>query len=337
MPRRPKLVLAALTALAATAALVVPAIHPAHASAVRSVAEIRTASAAGIFGGGLWNDPSSQAAQAVASLRSAGRWDDARLESQIANQPVATWLGEWFTGATLTSQVSQKVNAAAAQNRTAVFVTYAVPNRDCGSYSSGGMDLDSYLSWNRTLAAALTGKPAAVVVEPDGLAMLTGSQCPGEAGRRIAAIKGAVDILSAAGVPVYIDAGHSGWVSPETMASLLESVDVERARGFATNVSNYRYTSYERAYADRVSQLTGGSHYVVDVSRNGAGWKGDWCNPGGAALGMNPRVVTTGSHMDAALWIKTPGASDGTCNGGPSAGQWWDSYALMLVRNRMAL
>ena len=26
--------------------------------------------------------------------------------------------------------------------------------------------------------------------------------------------------------------------------------------------------------------------------------------------------------------------SDGSCNGGPAAGQWWESYALALVENR---
>ncbi|WP_367651855.1 hypothetical protein [Curtobacterium sp. MCPF17_052] len=32
--------------------------------------------------------------------------------------------------------------------------------------------------------------------------------------------------------------------------------------------------------------------------------------------------------------MKTPGLSDGSCNGGPAAGQWWESYALALVANR---
>jgi endoglucanase len=32
------------------------------------------------------------------------------------------------------------------------------------------------------------------------------------------------------------------------------------------------------------------------------------------------------------LWIKRPGESDGTCNGGPPAGTFWDAYAIGLVR-----
>jgi len=37
--------------------------------------------------------------------------------------------------------------------------------------------------------------------------------------------------------------------------------------------------------------------------------------------------------IDAYLWIKRPGESDGTCNGGPAAGGWWIAGALELARN----
>ena len=40
---------------------------------------------------------------------------------------------------------------------------------------------------------------------------------------------------------------------------------------------------------------------------------------------------------DAFLWVKTPGESDGTCNGGPRAGEWWADYALELSRAAEAL
>ncbi len=35
---------------------------------------------------------------------------------------------------------------------------------------------------------------------------------------------------------------------------------------------------------------------------------------------------------DANLWVKRVGESDGSCNGGPSAGQWWPEYAIALAR-----
>jgi len=37
--------------------------------------------------------------------------------------------------------------------------------------------------------------------------------------------------------------------------------------------------------------------------------------------------------VDAFLWIKIPGESDGTCQGCPPAGTWWPAYALGLARN----
>ncbi|MGH3927116.1 MAG: hypothetical protein ACRDTT_30325 [Pseudonocardiaceae bacterium] len=37
--------------------------------------------------------------------------------------------------------------------------------------------------------------------------------------------------------------------------------------------------------------------------------------------------------MDAFLWIKEPGDSDGSCRPGePAAGAWWPDYALTLAR-----
>ena len=41
------------------------------------------------------------------------------------------------------------------------------------------------------------------------------------------------------------------------------------------------------------------------------------------------RGATSGGAL---LWIKQPGESDGTCNGGPNAGQWWADYALGLAQ-----
>ncbi len=85
-----------------------------------------------------------------------------------------------------------------------------------------------------------------------------------------------------------------------------------------------------RAYAEAVSQALGGSHYVIDTGRNGNGADGEWCNPPGRAVGRTP-AAGDGS-LDAFLWIKPPGESDGSCNGGPPAGQWWDERALDLAR-----
>jgi endoglucanase len=106
-------------------------------------------------------------------------------------------------------------------------------------------------------------------------------------------------------------------------------------------VSNYRTTRELLAYGEAVSQLVGGRHFVIDTSRNGRGPlperlqrkpEDSWCNPPGRGLGRAPTARTGHALADAFLWIKRPGESDGTCNGGPVAGQWWPERALELAR-----
>lgn len=57
-----------------------------------------------------------------------------------------------------------------------------------------------------------------------------------------------------------------------------------------------------------------------------------WCNPPGRALGTPPTTATGDPRIDAFLWIKRPGESDGACRGAPPAGRWWAEYALELAR-----
>jgi endoglucanase len=93
-------------------------------------------------------------------------------------------------------------------------------------------------------------------------------------------------------------------------------------------------TASQRTYGDQLSGLIGGKHYIVDTSRNGLGptADGEWCNPSGRALGDRPTAATGDVLADAYFWIKRPGESDGTCNGGPAAGAWWADYALGLAK-----
>jgi endoglucanase len=63
----------------------------------------------------------------------------------------------------------------------------------------------------------------------------------------------------------------------------------------------------------------------------------DWCNPRGQALGVVPTTRTNHPLIDAFLWVKQPGESDGTCNGGPRAGSWWNEIAVELSRAATSL
>jgi endoglucanase len=289
------------------------------------------AAAAGseVFPGGPAVPVGTSAERAAQQLRAEGRTIEADAAARIAAQPSAVWIGDWLQGDALVAELRRQSDAAAAQGRTAVFVTYAIPGRDCGNHSAGGLPPERYRAWNRTVADTLRGTGAAVIVEPDALALQ--GTCPGLEGDRSGLLYDASRTLSGAGLTVYLDAGHSGWVPAETMIQRLRAAGLEFARGFSTNVSNHRSTEAEVAYAERL-RATSGKHAVIDVSRNGAGWTGDWCNDPGARLGEAPRVVDDRTGVDALLWIKRPGESDGWCNGGPGAGQWWAEGAAALAR-----
>jgi endoglucanase len=258
---------------------------------------------------------------------------DAALMDHIAQQPAALWLGDWNPD--VRAAAARRVRAARAARAVPVIVAYNVPARDHGLHSSGGASgTDGYLAWIDALAAGIGAGPAALVLEPDALAAL--DQLPeGERAGRAALIAQAVERLSGRpGVAVYIDAGNPAWIPAAEMARRLRAAGVARARGFAVNVSSFHPTERSRAYGRAVSRLVGGAPFVIDTSRNGAGpAPGDeWCNPPGRALGAAPTAQTGDPLVDALLWIKRPGESDGACNGGPPAGQWWPDEALRLAQ-----
>jgi endoglucanase len=98
--------------------------------------------------------------------------------------------------------------------------------------------------------------------------------------------------------------------------------------------------------------------FVIDTSRNGQGpWTPTvnypdpqvWCNPPGRGVGLRPTADTGSELIDAYLWVKIPGESDGECTRGlgpagetvdpewgvidPAAGRWFRPMALELAQN----
>lgn len=251
----------------------------------------------------------------------------------LAAQPTAYWITPEQDPL---GEVGDRVTTLAAEARAATValavVIYGLPERDCGNHSAGGLSAVEYPTWIAEIAAALrtaNDVKTIVVLEPDSLALAP--EC-GNIDARAAQLRGAVDQLTSPDTWIYLDGGHSGWLSAEQMATLISQVGVsDRIRGFATNVSNYRSTYDEFAYAEAVSQLTGGLHAIVDTSRNGAASAGtEWCNPPGQRVG-DPGGTFGDDVVDTNLWIKPPGESDGPCNGGPDAGVWWPDAAVTLT------
>jgi endoglucanase len=271
--------------------------------------------------------PNPGAAQAAARMR-ATRPADAALIAQMAGVPTATWLGSW--SGDVTSAVRRRVAEARAAGAVPVFVTYNVPDLDCGGHSASGgvQSAAAYDAWVRGVAAGIGSAEAVVIVEPDTLALLCG-----DGAERYGMLLAAVRVLEAnPGTHTYLDAGHSNWVDAPTMAQRLRAAGVDGADGFALNVSNFETTADNVAYGSALAGLLGGAHFVVDTSRNGNGPGNDWCNPSGRALGQATTTRTGQPLVDAFIWVKTPGESDGICNGGPTAGQFWPEYALGLAR-----
>ena len=111
------------------------------------------------------------------------------------------------------------------------------------------------------------------------------------------------------------------------------------------------WESPEAWYRDNVDNVPQASpaesrraHFIVDTSRNGRGplevaiYAGapfdqppeiiaklratDWCNPPSAGSGARPTARTGVPLVDAFLWIKSPGDSDGSCDEAGGARAW---------------
>lgn len=281
-----------------------------------------------LAGATFYVDPDNNAASQADAWASSDP-TGAALMQKIATNPVAKWLGEW--SGDVESTVRSAVDTATAAGSVATFVAYNIPNRDCGNYSSGGAsDAAAYYEWIDGVARGIGGRKAVVVLEPDAVALVDCLSAD-QLATRNELLSYAARTLKENGAVVYMDAGHSAWVDAATMASRLRDAGVANGDGFALNVSNFRTTDESVTFGDQVGELLGGEHYVVDTSRNGLGPGSDWCNPDGRALGNPPGTDTDSVLADAYLWVKAPGESDGSCNGGPSAGQWWPEYARGLA------
>ncbi|WP_169834647.1 glycoside hydrolase family 6 protein [Nocardioides dokdonensis] len=279
-------------------------------------------------------DPDSKARAAATRARADGDLELADRLDELASVPSGIWLTpEQHPIGAVGAYVTGLVSSADERDEVPLLVLYGVPERDCaGLLSAGGLPPEDYPVWVGEVAAALGTAvgPAVVVLEPDALA--TAEEC-GRRDERVDQLGAAVDLLADAGVTTYVDAGHSDWIPARAMARMLEEVGVARVRGFATNVANYQRDADEQAYARTLDELLpAAQHWVVDRGRNGNGATDEWCNPPESTLGQRPGFVDDGSGLDAYLWVKPPGESDGTCGGGPPAGEFWAEGALRLLR-----
>ncbi len=290
----------------------------------------------------LYAEPDSPAVQQVRVYEARGRTADAAVIRRIADQAAAVWFVGNDRGFTVRAR--ELVDKAAVAGAMPVLVASFLPDRDCDrDDDDGASGAAAYDEWAGALADAVSKQPAVVILEPNGVPQAVSGCLEDEAAitERYRLLRGAVTAFKAnPQVRVYVGAGNPSWI-PDTdkLAEGLREAGVERADGFALNVSAFDTTHANVTYGHAVSAKLGGVHFVVDTSRNGNGppvaATGDrtWCNPTGRALGETPRTRTGDQLVDAYLWVKRPGESDGACgDGAPAAGVWWPAYALALAR-----
>jgi endoglucanase len=117
----------------------------------------------------------------------------------------------------------------------------------------------------------------------------------------------------------------------------------------ATNYATVNYTpAFEATVTASLANMLNGAvatmPFVIDTGRNGRGpldtapyaaapynqpagviaglSAGNWCNPPGAGAGLRPSAATGVPLVDAYLWVKNPGESDGSCDIAGGARAW---------------
>lgn len=152
-------------------------------------------------------------------------------------------------------------------------------------------------------------------------------------------------------------AGHFDWCASQYYSGAAPNDGTPGNSVSPSDPSTWHWTDLwfdQNAGTPPVDELT---HFVVDTSRNGLGaWKPmagtypdaqDWCNPPARGVGVRPTAQSGVPLLDAYLWVKTIGESDGTCTRGtagpgdpvyggttdPAAGAWWPEQAHTLARN----
>ncbi|WP_327133639.1 glycoside hydrolase family 6 protein [Streptomyces sp. NBC_01343] len=287
-------------------------------------------------GSPYWVDPESDAARQVAAWEAQGRNSDAQLLRRIAERPMALW----GPGDDPGPAIRRAARGAKAAGRILVLTAYNIPYRDCGLHSAGGATgATAYRNWIGAFADAVGDARAVVVLEPDAVPhVVDGCTRAAHHEERLRLLSEAVARLKRnRNTKVYLDAGNPAWIpDPMKLVGPLYEAGLAQADGFSLNVSNFQPDAAGRAYGARISEATHGKHFVIDTSRNGegplpGGGHEAWCNPPGRALGTAPTDRTGDPLVDAYLWIKRPGESDGPCRGGPAAGRWWPDYALGLA------
>ncbi|KAA8913787.1 1, 4-beta cellobiohydrolase [Sphaerosporella brunnea] len=243
-----------------------------------------------------------------------------------------------------------KVQQKTHKKQIVPFMIDNLPGRDC-----------KYRQFVDEIYATITTKPYnlleyAAVVEPNSLSNSTTNtnvaKCATATPEYAHGIGYVIQKLGRMeNVALYQDAAHSNWLgwpaNPEPMAKLMKDV-VAIANGNQTNPQN---PAKIRGYSTNAQGLP--VHFIIDQGRSGQqdirASSSDWCNINHAGFGVRPTTNTGDCIIDALVWVKPGGQSDGTTNltsprfhencvsadaftPSPEAGSWNEGCVEMLVK-----
>ncbi|OAQ66252.1 exoglucanase 2 precursor [Pochonia chlamydosporia 170] len=297
------------------------------------------------------------------------------MEQTLADIRAANKKGGNYAGQFVVYDLPDRDCAAAASNGE-----YSIADGGVAKYKN-------YIDTIRKIVTTYSDIRILLVIEPDSLANLVTNlnvaKCSNAKSAYLECVNYAITQLNLPNVAMYLDAGHAGWLgwpaNQDPAAQLYAQVYKDAGspsslRGLATNVANYNawdissapsYTQGNAVYDEKLfihalgplltSHGWSGAHFITDQGRSGkqptgqSQW-GDWCNAKGTGFGIRPSANTGDELLDAFVWVKPGGESDGTSDTSaarydyhcgmsdalqpaPEAGTWFQAYFVQLLTN----
>jgi len=263
----------------------------------------------------------------------------------------------------------------------------AASNGELSLANNGTALYEEYINDIRAILLDFPKIPVVLIIEPDSLAnLVTNSgvaKCANAASAYKTLVPYAVKQLALPNVAMYLDGGHGGWLgwsanigpAAQLFGQMYTAAgSPSQLRGLATNVANYNawsiatcpsYTSPntncdEKRYINAIAPLLASNswpnaHFIVDQGRSGKQptgqiAQGDWCNSIGVGFGIRPDTTPDDALLDAFVWVKPGGESDGTSDTSsarydyhcgqsdalqpaPEAGTWFQGMFEQLLTN----
>ncbi|KAL8002789.1 putative 1, 4-beta cellobiohydrolase [Plasmopara halstedii] len=247
---------------------------------------------------------------------------------------IAAWYTDRLTSDDRALMLKRLTSECSEDSRMTV-VVYGLPNKDCDAgFSANGSvnSTESYKEFLNELTVAIGTRKVLYIVEPDAVGLLAGSNnCSTEAGY-LENLKVAIEILSKnPNAELYGDVGYWTIVSDEQLPKVVKIIKelsaTKHLKGIVLNTSNYRTTAQIAELCSKFQNASNSTdlNCIIDTSRNYLEpLNTDWCNVLTAGIGALPTSKTNISNLDYGMWIKVPGESDGECNGGPAAGDFFE-------------